>query len=137
IWARSPNELTDSDYAEFYKHVMGGFVLPGDEALGRLHVAMDAPIQFNALLFIPGRAPADLFMEDRKALQLYARRVLVDEKCDKLLPQYLRFFRGVVDSQDLPLNVSRETLQDHASLAAIRRQLTRKALKLLADLAGN
>ncbi|PRQ08727.1 molecular chaperone HtpG [Enhygromyxa salina] len=135
IWARSSSELEDSDYTEFYKHVMGGFVMPGDEPFARLHFTADAPIQFHALLFVPGRAPADLFQEDRKALQLYARRVLVVENCDTLLPQYLRFVRGVVDSQDLPLNVSREMLQEHKSLAAIRRQLTRKTLKLLAELA--
>ncbi len=135
IWARSPSELADTDYQEFYKHVMGGFVLPGDEPFTRLHFSADAPIQFHALLFVPGRAPADLFQEDRKALQLFARRVLVIENCDTLLPQYLRFVRGVVDSEDLPLNVSRETLQENKSLAAIRRQLTRKVLKQLADLA--
>jgi molecular chaperone HtpG len=135
IWARNPSELSDNDYQEFYKHVMGGFVLPGDEPFTRLHFSADAPIQFHALLFVPGRAPADLFQEDRKALQLYARRVLVIENCDTLLPQYLRFVRGVVDSEDLPLNVSREMLQENKSLAAIRRQLTRKVLKSLADLA--
>ncbi|NVB40158.1 molecular chaperone HtpG [Pseudenhygromyxa sp. WMMC2535] len=135
IWAKSPSDLEDGDYAEFYKHVMGGFVLPGDEPLGKLHFSADAPIQFHALLFVPGRAPADLFQEDRKSLQLYARRVLVMENCDTLLPQYLRFVRGVVDSEDLPLNVSRETLQENKQLAAIRRQLTRKVLKLLAELA--
>jgi molecular chaperone HtpG len=135
IWARSASELEDADYQEFYKHVMGGFVLPGDEPFARLHFSADAPIQFHALLFVPGRAPADLFQEDRKALQLYARRVTVMESCDTLLPQYLRFVRGVVDSEDLPLNVSREMLQEHKSLAAIRRQLTRKVLKLLGDLA--
>ena len=135
IWQRNPSELEDKDYQEFYKHVMGGFVLPGDEPYARLHFSADAPIQFHALLFVPGRAPADLFQEDRKALQLFARRVLVMDSCDSLLPQYLRFVRGVVDSEDLPLNVSREMLQEHKSLAAIRRQLTRKALKLLADVA--
>jgi molecular chaperone HtpG len=135
IWARNPSELEDKDYEAFYKHVMGGFVLPGDEPFARLHFSADAPIQFHALLFVPGRAPADLFQEDRKALQLYARRVMVMENCDALLPQYLRFMRGVVDSEDLPLNVSREMLQEHKSLSAIRRQLTRKVLKLLADLA--
>jgi len=135
IWAKSSADLEDEDYQEFYKHVMGGFVLPGDEPFGRLHYSADAPIQFHALLFIPGRAPADLFQEDRKSLQLYARRVMVMESCDSLLPQYLRFVRGVVDSEDLPLNVSREMLQEHKSLAAIRRQLTRKTLKLLTELA--
>lgn len=136
IWSRSPSELSDDDYAEFYKHVMGGFVLPGDEPRTRLHFSMDAPIQFSALLFIPGRAPGDLFAEDRKGLQLFARHVLVMDSTDKLLPQWLRFFRGVVDSEDLPLNVSREMLQEHSSLSAIRRQLTRKAVKALKDAAA-
>ncbi|MCY1004761.1 molecular chaperone HtpG [Nannocystis pusilla] len=114
FWMRPARELTDADYNEFYKHVMGGFVLPGDEPLGHLHLHADAPIQFVALLYIPGKPPADLFQEDRKALQLYARRVVVMESCDKLLPGYLRFVRGLVDSEDLPLNVSREMLQEHS-----------------------
>jgi molecular chaperone HtpG len=135
FWTQSPKSLGDDDYAEFYKHVMGGFVLPAEKPLARLHVSMDAPIQFHAVLFVPDRRPLDLFQDDAKHLQLYARRVLVMESCDKLLPAFLRFFRGVVDSEDLPLNVSRETLQEHQSLAAIRRQLTRKALGLLADTA--
>jgi molecular chaperone HtpG len=135
FWTRSPKDLGESDYKEFYTHVMGGFVLPGDEPLTHLHLSLDAPIQFKAVLYVPGRRPPDLFNEDAKALQLYARHVLVMESCDKLLPTYLRFVRGVVDSEDLPLNVSREMLQEHQSLAAIRRQLTRKILKQLEDLA--
>ena len=136
FWTRNPKEITDDEYKEFYAHVMGGFVMPSDEPRARLHMSMDAPIQFRALLYVPGRRPADLFAEDTRALQLYARRVLVMESCDKLLPTYLRFMRGVVDSEDLPLNVSREMLQEHQSLSAIRRQLTRKVLKLLADTAS-
>lgn len=135
FWNQSPKDLKDEDYQEFYRHVMGGFVLPDDEPLGRVHVSLDAPIQFKAILFVPGHRPADLFGEDSKHLQLYARRVLVMESCDKLLPLYLRFIRGVVDSEDLPLNVSREMLQEHKSLSAIRRQLTRKILKMLEETA--
>lgn len=137
FWTRSPKELGDDDYKQFYTHVMGGFVMPGDEPLTHLHLSLDAPIQFKAVLYVPGRRPPDLFNEDAKALQLYARHVLVMESCDKLLPTYLRFVRGVVDSEDLPLNVSREMLQEHQSLAAIRRQLTRKVLKQLEDLASS
>jgi molecular chaperone HtpG len=133
FWTRDPKDLQVADYQEFYRHVMGGFVLPGDAPLARLHLSMDAPIQFRAVLFVPGRRPADLFGEDSRNLQLYARRVMVMDNCDKLLPVYLRFMRGVVDSEDLPLNVSREMLQEHKSLAAIRRQLTRKVLKLLEE----
>lgn len=135
FWTQNASDLNDEDYKEFYKHVMGGFVLPGDEPLGRLHLSMDAPIQFHAVLFIPGRRPADLFNEESKHLELFARRVMVMESCDKLLPPYLRFMRGVVDSEDLPLNVSREMLQENKNLSAIRRQLTRKTLRLLSDTA--
>ncbi|MBC8074390.1 MAG: molecular chaperone HtpG, partial [Deltaproteobacteria bacterium] len=135
FWTRNPKELSDDDYQEFYAHVMGGFVLPSDKPLLRLHVSLDAPIQFKSVLFVPGQRPVDLFGDDAKHLQLYARRVLIMDNCDKLLPSYLRFFRGVVDSEDLPLNVSRELLQEHQALSAIRRQLTRKALGLLADTA--
>ena len=133
FWTRNPKELGDSDYEDFYRHVMGGFLLPGDKPLARLHLSMDAPIQFSAVLFVPGRRPADLFGEESRNLQLFARRVMVMEHCDKLLPVYMRFVRGVVDSEDLPLNVSREMLQEHQSLSAIRRQLTRKVLKLLEE----
>jgi molecular chaperone HtpG len=135
FWTRNPKELGEDDYKQFYTHVMGGFVLPGDEPLLHLHLSLDAPIQFKAVLYVPGSRSPDLFNEEAKALQLYARHVLVMESCDKLLPTYLRFVRGVVDSEDLPLNVSREMLQEHQSLAAIRRQLTRKLLNLLAELA--
>ncbi len=135
FWARSPKELTEEDYKEFYKHVMGGFVMPGDEPLARVHASLDAPLQFKALLYAPGRPPADLFMEDRKSVQLYARRVLIVENCDKLLPLYMRFMRGVVDSEDLPLNVSREMVQEDRKISAIRRQLTRKVFKMLDALA--
>ena len=136
FWMRPAKDLKPDDYKEFYKHVMGGFVLPGDEPLGHIHVSADAPIQYVALLYLPGKPPADMFQEDRKSLQLFARRVLIIDNCDKLLPPYLRFMRGIVDSEDLPLNVSREMLQEHGTLNAIRRQLTRKVFKLLADIAS-
>ena len=136
FWMRPAKDLKPDDYKEFYKHVMGGFVLPGDEPLGHLHISADAPIQYVALLYLPGKPPADMFQEDRKSLQLFARRVLIIDNCDKLLPPYLRFMRGIVDSEDLPLNVSREMLQEHGTLNAIRRQLTRKVFKLLADIAS-
>ena len=135
FWTRAPKDLSDEDYQEFYTHVMGGFVLPGDEPLARLHISADAPIQFHAVLFVPARAPLDLFSDEQRGIQLYARRVLIMEHADKLLPAYLRFVRGVVDSEDLPLNVSRETLQDHRAVSAIRRQLTRKMLGRLEEVA--
>jgi len=137
FWTRSPKDLSEDDYKAFYKHVMGGYVMPGDEPMGHLHFSADAPIQFSTVLFIPGRPPADLFNEDRKSLTLFARRVMIVESCDKLLPLYLRFMRGVVDSEDLPLNVSREMIQEHRALTGIRKALTRKSLKLLASIASD
>jgi len=137
FWTRSPRDLTEEDYQAFYKHVMGGYVMPGDEPIGHLHFSADAPIQFSTVLFVPGRPPADLFNEERKSLTLFARRVMIVEDCDKLLPLYLRFMRGVVDSEDLPLNVSREMIQEHKVLGGIRKALTRKVLKLLAGLADD
>lgn len=136
FWTRDPKELSDEDYQDFYKHVMGGFLFPDDKPLAKLHLCMDAPIQFRSVLFVPGQRPADLFAEDSRHLQLFARRVMVMDSCDRLLPSYLRFLRGVVDTEDLPLNVSRELLQENKQVSAIRRQLTRKVLKLLEDTAS-
>lgn len=135
FWTRPPKEISDEEYDDFYREFMGGFLLPGDEPLTRLHFSMDAPIQFHALLYVPGRAPMELLGEASRGVALYARHVLVMERAEKLVPVYLRFLRGVVDSEDVPLNVSREAVQDHQSVSAIRRQITRKVLAHLDALA--
>ena len=135
FWTRSPKELSDEDYQAFYREFMGGFLLPGDEPLTHLHFSMDAPIQFHALLYVPGRAPMEILGEATRGVALYARHVLVMERAEKIVPVYLRFLRGVVDSEDVPLNVSREAVQDHKSVSAIRRQVTRKVLGHLETLA--
>ncbi len=135
FWTRSPKELSDDDYQAFYREFMGGFLLPGDEPLTHLHFSMDAPIQFHALLYVPGRAPMEILGEATRGVALYARHVLVMERAEKIVPVYLRFLRGVVDSEDVPLNVSREAVQDHKSVSAIRRQVTRKVLGHLETIA--
>ncbi len=135
FWTRSPKDISEEDYQAFYREFMGGFLLPGDEPLTHLHFSMDAPIQFHALLFVPGRAPMELLGEASRGVALYARHVLVMERAEKIVPVYLRFLRGVVDSEDVPLNVSREAVQDHQSVSAIRRQVTRKVLGHLETIA--
>ncbi|MBW2459071.1 MAG: molecular chaperone HtpG, partial [Deltaproteobacteria bacterium] len=111
----------------------------GEKPLATVHYAVDAPVQFSALLYVPEKAAADLFVpqKEREGLRLYAKRVLIMESCDTLLPVYLRFVRGVVDSEDLTLNVSRETLQDNRTLKQIEQQLTKQLLKELGRIADD
>src|SRR5262249_8419433 len=109
----------------------------GDKPLLTVHYSVDAPVQFHALLYVPKEAPPDLFTKDRRGIRLYAKRVLILENSDKLTPIYLRFLRGVVDSEDLSLNVSREMLQEDRTLGQIESQITKQVLKALKDLADN
>ncbi len=132
IWALPKSQVTDEQHTEFYRHLTGH---PEEEPMLRVHYAVDAPVQFHALLYVPGKAPVDLFHKERKGVRLYAKRVLILEDCDKLLPIYLRFMRGVVDSEDLSLNVSREMLQESRALSQIEQQLTKQVLKALKELA--
>ncbi|MEM6790366.1 MAG: molecular chaperone HtpG [Myxococcota bacterium] len=134
LWRKPKSQVTDEDHAAFFKHVTQG--RGGDNPRATIHYSVDAPVQFSALLYVPERAPADLFTmnKEREGLRLYAKRVLIQEHCDKLLPVYLRFVRGVVDSEDLQLNVSRETLQENRTLKTIENQLTKQVLKELTRL---
>src|SRR5690348_7752196 len=109
--------------------------MDGDKPLLVIHTSVDAPVQFHALLYVPEKAPFDLFQKERKGLRLYAKRVLIMEDCDKLTPSYLRFLRGIVDSEDLSLNVSREMLQENRALSQIEGQIVKQALKSLKELA--
>ncbi len=132
IWSRPEKEVTEREYAEFYRHVSHDFGAP----LKTIPFRAEGTFEYQALLFVPERAPFDLYYRDTKrGLQLYVRRVLIMEQCDALLPSYLRFVRGVVDSADLPLNVSRELLQENRQLAAIRKRLTKKVVDTLVQLA--
>ena len=133
VWSLPKSQVDAEQHAEFYRHLTGGD--EGETPLLTVHWSVDAPVQFNALLYVPEKAPSDLFDRHRKGLRLYAKRVLIIEDCEKLTPAYLRFLRGVVDSEDLSLNVSREMLQEDKTLAQIEQQLTRQVLKSLKELA--
>ena len=136
LWLRSKSEITDEQYDEFYQHVLGGF--GQEKPLARIHVSADAPIQYHALLFIPDKPPMDMLLDTpKRGIRLHAKRIFVMDGCEKLTPPYLRFLRGVVDSEDLSLNVSREMLQDDSSLEKIQKQLTKHTLKALAQMASD
>ena len=129
LWARPKSEVTDEALKDFYRHVTRAF----DEPLESIQVAADVPVEIKALLFIPGQAPASWQDRPERAseLSLYVRRVLIMPACEDLLPTWLRFVRGVVSSDDLPLNVSRQTLQAHPVVRRIRKMLTGKVLSAL------
>jgi molecular chaperone HtpG len=131
IWTRGRSEVSDSDYKDFYKHLSSDMTEP----LKVLPLKAEGTFEYEALLFIPSHAPYDLFYHAAEAgLKLYARRVMVMDKCEDLLPRYLRFIKGVVDSSDLPLNISRQRLQQDRHISQIRKWLTRKVLDALAEM---
>lgn len=130
LWMRPRSEIKQEQYDEFYAHVHGAME-PGTP-LERIHFSADAPIQYNVLLFIPSKAPVDLLMDTKKkGIRLYAKRMFVMDGCERLAPPYLQFLRGVVDSEDLSLNVSREILQDDRKLDVIKKAITKQTLKAL------
>jgi molecular chaperone HtpG len=132
LWVRPKSEVTDEQYAEFYKHVGHDI----DPPLAWTHNRVEGRQEYTQLLYIPSRAPFDLWDRDhRRGLKLYVRRVFIMDDAEQLLPAYLRFVRGIVDSNDLPLNVSREILQQSKDIDAIRSGSTKRVLDLLADLA--
>ncbi len=134
LWARSKSEISVEDYNEFYKHISHDF----EDPLAYVHSRMEGNYEYTLLLYIPARAPFDLFSRERRhGVKLYVRRVFIMDDAEKLMPSYLRFVRGVVDSSDLPLNVSRELLQQNRVLDIIRSNATKKVLGLLGDLAKN
>ena len=134
LWTRSKSEISDEQYTKFYKHVAHDFTDP----LAWSHARVEGRQEYTELLYIPARAPFDMWDRDRKqGIKLYVRRVFIMEDSDKLMPQYLRFVRGVIDSNDLPLNVSREILQESKDIDAIRAGCVKKVLGLLEDLAAN
>lgn len=131
IWMRAKSEVTDEQYHEFYKHISHDYADP----LLTIPYVAEGTLEFRALTFIPSRAPFDLFFQqERKGLQLYVKRVFITDDCKELLPEYLRFVSGVVESNDLPLNVSREILQKNKIIEKIARSLTGKILGSLKDL---
>ncbi|MCX7633199.1 MAG: molecular chaperone HtpG, partial [Turneriella sp.] len=131
LWTRSKNEIKDEDYNEFYKHIAHDW----EDPLKVIHYRAEGRIEYTALLYIPRRAPFDLYFSSFKGgLQLYVKKVMVAERAEELLPRYLRFVRGVVESADLPLNISRELLQQDRHISAIRKGLTSKILAALSEL---
>ena len=133
LWTRPKNEISDDEYNAFYKHVSHDFSDP----LAWTHARVEGRQEYTQLLYIPGRAPFDLWERDAThGVKLYVRHVFIMDDADQLMPHYLRFVRGVVDSNDLPLNVSREILQESKDIEAIRAGCTKKVLSLLEDLAA-
>ena len=134
LWARSKNEITEEEYQEFYKHVSHDFENP----LAYTHSRVEGKQEYISLLYIPGKAPFDLYDRERShGIKLYVKRVFIMEDAEKLMPQYLRFVRGVIDTSDLPLNVSREILQSSRDVEAIKAGSVKKVLSLLEDMAEN
>jgi molecular chaperone HtpG len=131
IWSRSQAEVNESDYADFYRHISHDWTEP----FKTIPLKAEGKVEYQALLFIPSKAPYDLFYHGAECgLRLYARRVMIMERCDGLLPRYLRFIKGVVDSADLPLNISRQMLQQDRHITQIRKWLTKKALDTLLEM---
>ena len=132
LWARSKDEASQEEFNEFYKHISRDWTDP----LETVQMQAEGTFEYQALLFIPARAPMDLFSRDRKrGVQLYVKRVFIMDDCEALMPEYLRFVKGVVDAQDLTLNVSREILQQDRQIQLMRRRLVKKVLSTVKSMA--
>ncbi|MEO3748027.1 molecular chaperone HtpG [Plantactinospora sp. B5E13] len=134
LWARPRDEVKQDEYNEFYRHLSHDWTDP----LETIHMRAEGTFEYESLLFIPSRAPYDLFMRNAKrGVQLYVKRVFIMDDCQELMPEYLRFVKGVVDAQDLSLNISREILQQDRHIQLMRRRLVKKVLSTVKDLQAN
>jgi len=133
LWLRPPQEITSEQYEEFFRQ-LGGY----DKLLATIHSKAEGILEYSFVLFLPQKAPFDIFLPERThGVKLYVKRVFITDKCKELMPEYLRFVKGVVDSEDLPLNISREMLQQNPIIEKIRKTLVSKILQRLMDMASN